>query len=52
MAGGRFELAMEPTAIGLVSLNSDSDMHMTAICDAQLIYGRGGFYGYLYVVQL
>ena len=41
MAGGRFELAMEPTAIGLVSLNSNSDTHMTAICDARLIYGRG-----------
>ena len=42
MAGGRFELAMEPTAIGLVSLNSNSEMHMAAICDARLIYGRGG----------
>ena len=41
MAGGRFELAMEPTAIGLVSLNSNSGTHMTAICDARLIYGRG-----------
>ena len=40
MAGGRFELAMEPTAIGLVSLNSNSETHMTAICDARLIYGR------------
>ena len=39
MAGGRFELAMEPTSIGLVSLNSET--HMTAICDARLIYGRG-----------
>ena len=37
----RFELAMEPTAIGLVSLNSNSETHMTAICDARLIYGRG-----------
>ena len=52
MAGGRFELAMEPTAIGLVSLNSNSETHMTAICDARLIYGRGGFQGYLYAVQL
>ena len=26
--------------------------HMTAICDARLIYGRGGFHGYLYAVQL
>ena len=33
MAGGRFELAMEPTAIGLVSLNSNSEMHMAAISD-------------------
>ena len=41
MAGGRFEMAMEPTAIGLVSLNSNSETHMTAICDARLIYGRG-----------
>ena len=40
MAGGRFELAMEPTAIGLVSLNSNSETHI-AICDARLIYGRG-----------
>ena len=52
MAGDRFELAMEPTAIGLVSLNSNSETHMTAICDARLIYGRGGFHGYLYAVQL
>ena len=51
MAGGRFELAMEPMAIGLDSLNSNSEMHMTAICDlweARLIYGRGGFHRYLY----
>ena len=41
MAGGRFEMAMEPTAIGLVSLNSNSETHMTAICDTRLIYGRG-----------
>ena len=38
---------MEPTAIGLVSPNSNSETHMTAICDARLIYGRGGFHGYL-----
>ena len=38
---GRFELAMQLTAIGLVSLNSNSETHMTAICDARLIYGRG-----------
>ena len=41
VAGGRFELAMQLMAIGLVSLNSNSEMHMTAICDARLIYGRG-----------
>ena len=41
LAGGRFELAMQLTAIGLVSLNSNSETHMTAICDARLIYGRG-----------
>ena len=41
MAGGRFELAMEPTAIGLDSFNSNSETRMTAICDARLIYGRG-----------
>ena len=52
MAGGRFELAREPMAIGLVSLNSNSEPHMTAICDSRLIYGRGGFHGYLYAVQL
>ena len=52
MAGGRFQLAMEPTAIGLVPLNSNSKTHVTAICDARLIYGRGGFHGYLYAVQL
>ena len=39
MAGGRFELAMEPTVIGLVSLNSNSETHMTAICDARLMGG-------------
>ena len=52
MAGGRFELAMESTAIGLVSLNSNSETHMTVMCDARLIYGRGGFHGYLYAVKL
>ena len=52
MAGGRFELPMEPTAIRLVSLNSNSESDMTAICDARLISGRGGFHGYLYAVQL
>ena len=43
---------MEPMAIGLVRLNSNSEMLTTAICDARLIYGRGGFHGYLYAVQL
>ena len=28
-------------AIGLVSLNSNSETHMTALCNARLIYGRG-----------
>ena len=32
---------MQLTAIGLDSLNSNSETHMTAICDARLIYGRG-----------
>ena len=41
MAGGRFELAMEPTAIGSVSLNSNLETHMTVICDSRLIYGTG-----------
>ena len=41
LAGGRFELAMQLMEIGLVSLNSNSETHMTAICDARLIYGRG-----------
>ena len=41
LAGGRFELAMQLTVIGLVSLNSNSETHMTAIFDARLIYGRG-----------
>ena len=41
LAGGRFELVMEPRAMGLVSLNSNSEMHMTAICDVRLIYGMG-----------
>ena len=54
MAGGRFDLAMAPTAIGVVSLNSNSETHMTAICDSRLIYGRGGggVHAYLYAVQL
>ena len=52
MAGARFKLAMDPTAIGLASLNFNLETHMTAICDATLIYGRGGFHGYLYAVQL
>ena len=47
MAGGRFELAMEHTANGLVSHNSNSEMHMTAICDARLIHGRAGFHRYM-----
>ena len=34
------------------SLNSNSEMHMIAIYDVRLIYGRGGFHGYLYAVQL
>ena len=34
------------------SLNSNSEMHMIAIYDARLIYGRGGFHGYLCAVQL
>ena len=41
LAGGTFGLVMEPTAIGLVSLNSTSETQMTAICDGRLIYGRG-----------
>ena len=45
MVGGRFELAMEPTVIWLVSRNSNSETHMTAIFDARLIYRRGGFHG-------
>ena len=52
MAGGRFELEIEPTSIGLDSLNSNSETHMTAICDARLIYGRGAFHGYLNFVRL
>ena len=47
MAGGRFELAMMKAAsIGLVSLNSNSETHMTVICGARLMYGRGGFHGF------
>ena len=41
LAGGRFELAMQLMAIRLVSLNSNSETHMTVICDARLIYERG-----------
>ena len=52
MADGMFELAMEPTAIGLVLLNSKSETHIKARCDARLIYGKGWFHGYLYVVGL
>ena len=48
MTGGSFELAMEPRAIGLLSLNSN----LETICDARLIYERGGFHSYLYAVQL
>ena len=33
LAGGRFELAMQLTAIGLVSLNYNSETHMTVICE-------------------
>ena len=47
MAVGKFEVTMEPTAIGLVLLNSKSETHINARCDARLIYGRGGFHGYL-----
>ena len=36
---------MEPTAIGLVSPNPNSETHMTAICDVRLIYGRGWISG-------
>ena len=39
MAGGRFELAMEPTAIELVSLNSNSETHMTVDVTGRPIYG-------------
>ena len=53
MAGGRFELAREPTAIVFLFVNSffkfflsNSETHMNAIYDARLIYRRGGFHGY------
>ena len=46
-ADGRFELAMEPTATSLFSLNSNLEKHINVICDAKLIYGRGGFHRYL-----
>ena len=52
MADGRFELVMEPTAIGLFSLNSNSETHIHVRYDARLIYGRGGFHRYLYAVYL
>ena len=53
MADGKFELSMESTAIGLVLLNSKSvSQHINARCDARLIYGRGGFHGYLFAVGL
>ena len=40
-------------ANGLDSLNSNLETHnMTAICRARLIYGRGGFHGYVYAAQL
>ena len=52
MADGKFELAMKPTAIGLVLLKSKSETHINARCDARLIYGRDGFHGYLYAVDL
>ena len=52
MADGKFELAMDPTAIGLVLLYSKSETHINAKCYARLIYGRGGFHGYLYAVGL
>ena len=32
--------------------HSNSETHMTVICDAMLISGRGGLHGYLYAVQL
>ena len=38
-------------AIRFVSLNSNAETHMTAICDASLIYWSG-FHGYLYAVGL
>ena len=47
MAGGWFELA-NPRQ----SLNFISEMSMTAIYNARLISGRGGFHRYLYAVQL
>ena len=40
MDGGRFQLAMELTAIGLVSLNSNSETHMCDMwCQADLWEG-------------
>ena len=52
MADDKFELAMEPMANGLVLLNSKSETHINARCDARLIYGRGCFHGILSTVQL
>ena len=46
---------MEPTAIRVgLELNSNSEkhIHMTAICDARLIYGRGGFGRYICIGSL
>ena len=45
MVDGRFELVMEPTAIGLVSLDSISEAHINARCNAMLSYGRVDFTG-------
>ena len=36
-------------AIWLVALNSNSETHMTVICDARLVYGRGGFHGPVFI---
>ena len=37
---------------GSSSLNSNAETLMTAICDARLIYRRGGFHEYLYALQV
>ena len=52
MVGGRLLPPDDRRPIGLVSLNSNSETLMTAIRDARLIMGGGGFHGYLYAVQL